>query len=194
VRLAFPDRIRGVEQEREPIESAARRVAPGLFDWVDDVLPKRARVAGVPVADVRRQRERADQIDTAVVDWSWVVFDTVEERAADPLRIRPIVKPAIRALRGVTRYVTAPDTRRVHVPFVPTFVSCMAYAVATLAENRWGVRDHVLACGYRHPSCEGPHVFLDLRSGKPGPGAQFCTPAHLNRQKQARRDAAGSEE
>lgn len=77
---------------------------------------------------------------------------------------------------------------RVAVPSLRSETTCVAYAIAILSENRWGLADRIRICPFAAHPHKGFHLSLDFRlrpSGEFERNAKYyCDPAHQNAHKQ----------
>lgn len=87
--------------------------------------------------------------------------------------------------------LTAQGIERVNVPCLNSVSRCVAYVIALLMENRWGLAARVKACPYRPDRTKGFHVFLDFRFREDGNlmdgrAMKYCCKAHENADAQRR--------
>lgn len=87
--------------------------------------------------------------------------------------------------------LTGAGIERVSVPYLSTVPRCMAYVIAVLMENRWGLADRVKVCPFRPDPQEGFHVFLNFRLREDGnlldgAGMKYCCAQHQNADSQRR--------
>jgi hypothetical protein len=187
-------------------EQAAVNELPELceekFGWLRDRLPDLADLARVPrkeadlakptaeqAADAERMFQNFFRLWFGVTHKPGGEIELRPQRPGDPIKYdegREFLDKQLGQLWIVEHYRFTPNgLTRIAIPYLNSVTRCIAYVVAILMENRWGLADRVKVCPYRRDPKEGFHVFLNFRlradgNLMDGAGMKYCCPQHQN--------------
>lgn len=199
---------RPVGPVEETVDEYAK-LAEDVFGWVAPVLEVRAQRAEVDPSNVRWSGFKVDAGALAVAHLIGMVADQRKIQMRDGTKLKLDVvrtaKDSRMSVRGkslsvqdwfenvlaglpiYSRFVFDDGkVERREVALITTVPRALAYALAVLLADTWGLRERIRSCPYRR---HGAHFFLDYRtdaegrllSGEP---MKYCCPAHSNAHRQ----------
>jgi hypothetical protein len=182
--------------------------APAVFthlEWVGAAMADRAASADIAEA---REKWHWDDSPKGRVESSWkraryaadkfrwvVRYLSGDRRAADDRAFADVIDYQLRHVPIYTR-IRFCDGRAVRqsVPVLRNVLHCTAYAVALMAEDRWGLRGRVRECPFIPRGHTQSHLFLDdsrlsETAAQQGKARVYCSSSHGSADRKRRFDA-----